>query len=359
MISKMKSSKKNDILVLGSFGYEDHILNGQTVKTRQVFQLIKEKYKGEVDYFCSMVLRRKKSKYLSLIKKILDNNVIVVLYPAAGGFRTMLPMVYKIGRLFNKRIIYIAIGSAQVDCFEGTGAFNKPRIDLIKICRNLYAFLAETNKVATILSTRYKFNNVDVFPNFRAFDSKIAFSPASKQTLRLVFFARITPKKGYDVAFEFIRSIKDKNLDITLDFYGPLDGDHNKEFLELIDKYKDFGVSYKGILQPENIHETLQKYDVLVHPTLIDGIPGSIIDAYISSLTVVATRWEYADEIIDDGYNGFIVPYDNPKKQLEFNDRILRLYNDRDLLNKMKQNAYDSRLKYSSEAAWNVLRKYL
>ena len=97
----------------------------------------------------------------------------------------------------------------------------------------------------------------------------------------------------------------------------------------------------------------------MLFPTLIDGIPGSIIDAYISSLTVVATNWEYSHEIIDDNINGFIVPYNDPEKQEEFNERIIRLYNDRDLLQKMKYNAYKSREKYSTETAWKILNKYL
>ena len=138
-----------------------------------------------------------------------------------------------------------------------------------------------------------------------------------------------------------------------------MDGVCNDEFMKLINLYKDYGVSYKGILQQNDIYTTLCQYDVLLFPTLIDGIPGSIIDAYISSLTVVATNWEYANEIIDNNINGFIVAFDNPQKQEEFNERIIRLYNDRDLLEKMKYNAYLSREKYSSETAWKILNKYL
>lgn len=350
---------KNSVLVLGSFGYHNGQLDGQTIKTRQVYQLLKERYDGRVDMFCSMTLRTRLYRYFVLLWKIFEHRTIIMLYPAAGGFRTMLPVVFKLCRFFCKRTIYIAIGSAQVDCMEGVGAFTKPRKDLMDICRNMNVFLAETKKVQNALIEKYNFKNVDLFPNFRYFDKEIAFSPASRKTLRLVFMARITPKKGYDTVFEFFESIKGKGYDITADFYGPMDGECNEAFLALIEKYRECGVNYKGILQPDEIHKTLQEYDVLVFPTLVDGIPGSIIDAYIASLVIVATNWEYAHEIIEDNVNGFIVPYDNPEKQKVFNERLIQLYNDRDLLGQMKMNAYQTREKYSAQAAWGVLRKYL
>lgn len=350
---------KKNVLILGSFGYHNSQLDGQTIKTRSVYQLFKDNYKGNIKWFCSMTLRTKPYRYLLLLWKILISKTIIVIYSSSGGFQTMLPVVYFIAKLFSKKTIYIAIGSTQIDCIEGCGLYKHKRDDLLYICRNLDAFLAETNKVKNTLIEKYHYKNVDLLPNFRYFDKDIPFHHASKDTLRLVFMARITPQKGYDTVFKFIEAIKDKNYDIIIDFYGPMDGVCNDEFMKLINLYKDYGVSYKGILQQNDIYTTLCQYDVLLFPTLIDGIPGSIIDAYISSLTIVATNWEYANEIIDNNINGFIVAFDNPQKQEEFNERIIRLYNDRDLLEKMKYNAYLSREKYSSETAWNILNKYL
>ena len=306
-----------------------------------------------------MTLRTKVHRYIILLWRILTSKTIIMIYSSSGGFQTMLPAIYRITKLLSKRIIYIAIGSTQIDCIEGVGLYANKRDDLLHICRNLHAFLAETNKVKNILIEKYDYKNVELLPNFRYFDKNIPFHHASKNTLRLVFMARITPKKGYITIFNFVEYIKDNGLNIIIDFYGPMDGVCNDEFLGLIAKYRDYGVNYKGVLQPDEIYDTLGKYDVMLFPTLIDGIPGSIIDAYVSSLTVIATNWEYAHEIIDDNHNGFIVSYDNPKKQEEFNERIIRLYNDRELLERMKYNAYISRERYSTQTAWNILKKHL
>ena len=356
---KADCALKRRVLVLGSFGYKRNQLDGQTIKTRQVYRLLKERYEGEAGYFCTQTLRDNPFKLLVLLAKILRCGTVITIYASSGGFQTIVPVVFRLTRLLKKRMLYVAIGSTQVDCMEGTGLYTKRRDNLLKACRRLEGFLAETKKIRDVLVQKYQFKNVDLFPNFRYFDEDIAFSPASRSTLRLVFMARITPAKGYDVAFKFFESIKGKGYDITLDFYGPMDGVCNDEFLASVDRFEDQGVRYRGVLQQQDIYFTLRQYDVLVFPTQIDGIPGSIIDAYIASLAIVATNWEYAHEIIDDGENGFIVAYDNPRKQEEFNEAIMKLYHDRDLLNRMKRCAYESRCRYSAQTAWSVLEKYL
>ena len=81
----------------------------------------------------------------------------------------------------------------------------------------------------------------------------------------------------------------------------------------------------------------LINYDVMLLPTEIytEGFPGSILDAYIAGIPVIATEWKHSHEFIDDKFTGFIVPFGDC--QNEFNDKILTLYNDRELLLQMKQ----------------------
>ena len=41
----------NRILVLGYFGYKTNRLNGQTVKTRDIYRLVTEQTNGAVDFY--------------------------------------------------------------------------------------------------------------------------------------------------------------------------------------------------------------------------------------------------------------------------------------------------------------------
>ncbi|HIW87267.1 MAG TPA: hypothetical protein IAC47_03215 [Candidatus Onthomorpha intestinigallinarum] len=69
------------------------------------------------------------------------------------------------------------------------------------------------------------------------------------------------------------------------------------------------------------------------------------------------TNWEYAHEIIDDNINGFIVSYDNPEKQKVFNERLIRLYNDRDLLERMKNECLSNKRKIFCSSSMGSVEK--
>ena len=74
----------------------------------------------------------------------------------------------------------------------------------------------------------------------------------------------------------------------------------------------------EAFLSQEIISRTLVNYDLMLFPTryYTEGLPGTIIDAYIANLPVIATEWKHAREFIKDGETGFIVRFDNCQKNL-------------------------------------------
>ena len=72
-------------------------------------------------------------------------------------------------------------------------------------------------------------------------------------------------------------------------------------------------ISYKGIIDSNKSVDTLKNYDIMLFPTKFktEGIPGTIIDAYASGLTVVSSIWDNYNEIIDDGITGIGYEIDN------------------------------------------------
>lgn len=108
-------------------------------------------------------------------------------------------------------------------------------------------------------------------------------------------------------------------------------------------------------MQPKEIHETLGKYDVMLLPThfYTEGLPGSVVDAYISGIPVIATEWKHSHEFVDDGKSGFIVPFENGKQQMI--DRVLYLEEDRTLLREMKANALIKRMEFAPPKLDNLI----
>lgn len=342
-------------LVLGAFGYDTNQLDGQTVKTRNVYKLLQENY-GEVDYVDTMHIRRKPlSLFKSLWKLIRCNKLILI--PCLNNLTYIFPVVYYLSKLFRYDIIHICVGGWQLEYFIGNERFDShPR--QLRLSRKIKAFLPEMIKVENDLKNQLGFTNTDVFPNFRFISSDAKQVYTTSTTLRLVFLARVDKNKGYDTIFSFAREIEEKGYDISIDFYGPINQSDKDEFLTLVERYKSV-VTYKGILQQDQVTMTLVNYDLMLLPTryYTEGFPGSVLDAYIAGIPVIATNWKHAHEFIDDTKTGFVVSFND--SQNEFNERILTLYRDRKMLQHMKTESFKKRLQYSDNCALSVLSKYL
>ena len=343
------NSKRRRILVFGYFGYRNNQLDGQTVKTRAVYELVKERYDGKVTFADSQEFRHNIKSIVSLFKNISKCTTLLWL-PAHNNLKFLFPFVWLGSKIFGYDVIYIVIGGWLSKFLEKL-PFHRNKLRTIK------AILLENKLAKEELSSQYGFENLDIIPNFRETSPKPGPS-AVNGTLRLVFMARINKMKGLDTIAEVASRIAAERYDITIDFYGPIheaDGEYFRH--ELIERF-DF-INYRGVLQPSDIYSTLLTYDVMLFPThyYTEGFPGSIMDAYRSAVPVIATGWKHAREFVVDGESGFIVDFEHPADGMF--EAIEGLYNDRDLLAHMKDNAYHESLKYSPNRTWNILNKYL
>ena len=169
--------------------------------------------------------------------------------------------------------------------------------------------------------------------------------------------ARINREKGFETVFNLADKIEKEGLNVTITFFGKIAEEDEGLFNSLMERHQS--VLYKGQLSADKIAETLCDYDVVVLPTryYTEGFPGTVLDANISGLPVIATEWMHAHEFIEDGVSGFVVPFENPQE--DFNQRVIEIYNNRAMLKTMKQNSRARVALYSEEHAWNVIRKYL
>jgi len=171
--------------------------------------------------------------------------------------------------------------------------------------------------------------------------------------------ARIFKEKGIDVVFRLADHIQKKyghEYPIIIDFYGPIQTDEESYFKEELEKYSF--VSYKSVLEPDQIYGTLEQYDLLVLPSRYsnEGFPGTIMDAYISGIPVIISNWMFLPEYVDNGSSGYVFDLN---KEEDFYSLVDSLYNDRTKLLKMKHSAFEKSKEYSSEVAWQILEAYL
>ena len=245
--------------------------------------------------------------------------------------------------IFRFKIHYFVIGGWLR---EFIGALPAHRYML----RRIPGVFVETSQMKIELEKYYDFKNVSTFPNFRYFD----FNPSrtADDKLRLVFMARIDRRKGLDWIFHLADVIKERNLEekFMITFYGPVNEQDANYFEENVSNYEF--VEYKGTLQPNEIHATLNFYDVMLLPThyYTEGLPGSIVDAYISGIPVVVTKWKHATEFVEDGATGYIVPFEDGVQL--FVQRVMEIEQNRALLAEMQNNAFVKRMEFAPPKLW-------
>ncbi|MGO3653844.1 MAG: glycosyltransferase family 4 protein [Sphingobacterium sp.] len=332
---------ENRILVLGYFGYVTEQLDGQTIKTRNLFQLLKNKGQ-DVDYFDTQVFKVSKLSIFKLIKKLIWSTKVYYL-PAQNNLKYIFPVLFVLSKFFSFNIFYFVVGGWLTE-------FLKDKRIHISLLRRIKLILVETNQLKVELSSEFQIEKVILFPNFKfQIDSPVRKRDENK--IRLVFLSRINRKKGLD----FLFSLSDRlvNVDnVEIFCYGPVNDEDKVYFYSQLKTHTN--LTYGGTVPFTDVVNVLSTFDVFIFPTkyFTEGLPGVIIEAYFAGIPVVATRWKYAQEFIDDGKSGLLVEWDNFE---DFLDKIQLLIDNPVLLNQMKESAKIYGRNYSEEKGWELL----
>jgi glycosyltransferase involved in cell wall biosynthesis len=345
---KTKRKSMSSVYIIGNFGYETGHLDGQTMESRSMRALLE--LKG-IDDFTFFDTERLHSNWLSVITmfRLLWNTERLFYLGGQANLAYLFPLLWVISKIRRIEFHYFVVGGWIAEFLR-----NKPihRWMLHRI-EGMYC---ETSSICKKLRDWHGYKNTDWFPNFRISDFQPVITTNDGFPLRLVFMARLVPSKGYPLVFELADRIQaewggDK---VTIDFYGPLYKEHEREFLRGVKKHSF--LRYGGVLQPDVINETLHRYDAMLFPTSYpgEGVPGTIVDSYISGIPVIASDWRYNSEIVDDGSTGLIFDLKMPDQLFRAVERLLK---DRRLLLEMKKNAHSKSHEFGHEHAWRIVKE--
>ena len=145
--------------------------------------------------------------------------------------------------------------------------------------------------------------------------------------------ARGVPRKGVPVLLEAIDGLP-PGLDIHFLLAGrKMDNEEHKR-LVAANRYRD-NIHLFGFL--ERMPWILPNCDVTVLPSLRrEGLPRGIIEAMIGGAVPIVTDSGGSPELVEDGKSGFVVP---PGEPGPIRRRLLELYEDRDLLARLRDGA--------------------
>lgn len=242
-----------------------------------------------------------------LLKLIYCRGYKVVISANSGSANKIIRIAKLLGHTPN--IYYWVIGGSLHKTFE------KGLLDWTKYSDIAGIFVEGTPMVESM--KKLGLTNVRCVSNFK----KIDYIPKKKlrhdDKMHFVFLSRVDRAKGCDYILEAIEILNargiSKEFDVT--FYGK-----STEDKEWLDSFKNRvseipNAVFKGLLDLRKMsnYDVLAGYDVMLFPTYWDGegFPGVIIDAYMSSLPVIASDWNLNRDLVKEGKTGWIIPVHN------------------------------------------------
>ncbi len=144
----------------------------------------------------------------------------------------------------------------------------------------------------------------------------------------VVFVGRLDPQKRVDLLigiFNEVHKIYDNSCLIIIG-----DGPEKDKIKSMLNE----DIAFIGTVN--NVEEYLRVSDLLVLPTLAEGMSNIILEAMATGLPVITTDVSSNPEVIDNGINGILL---DAKDKEGFQRNIIRILDDESFANKVGQEA--------------------
>ena len=146
---------------------------------------------------------------------------------------------------------------------------------------------------------------MDVIPD--AVDLE-TFTPVQRdaypEKVRVLTIGRLIPRKGFQFLIRALPQVLEKvshNFEIEVVGDGPYHG-------ELLKLAENLGVishlHFAGSVPYPKLPEKYSNADLLILPSLAEGMPLVVLEAMGTGLPIIASRVQGIDELVDDGVNG-------------------------------------------------------
>lgn len=347
--------KKNiyKITLCGHFGGKENFIDGQTIKTQNIYSALLDKYnEKEINKIDTYNWKKHPIKFLMKCVKGIKNSKNIIILPAHNGVKIFIPLFLLINKLYQKKLFYIVIGGWLPE-------FLKRRNYLFKKVKKLDKIFVETNKMKLELS-KLGVDNVEILVNFKRIkplkENELKFNYS--KPYKLCTFSRVMKEKGIEDAIEVVKQINEENNEVIykLDIYGPIEKSYSQKFAVIINNVPQY-IEYKGCVDSDKSVDILKYYYLLLFPTRFktEGIPGTIIDALAAGVPIIASKWDNVNEMIDDKKNGMIYNFGDRE---DLKCKLETIIQNNNIINMKKQCLKDS-LKYKKEIAIKSLLKEL
>lgn len=293
----MKPTRK--IGLIGRIDPECRLYDGQTVKTRMMYRLLCEAYgEDSIVTVDTYDYKHRAPLVMAEFVRCLTTCDRLVVLLSTNGRRVFFPLLSFASNHMGKKVFHNLIGGWLANNLEKYPKW-------VKYLNSFEVNWVEAHALVERLSDK-GVSNSEYLPNFKYFASnEFQTRRHSDERFRFCTFSRVIEQKGIGEAAAAVEQLCSEGTQCFLDVYGPIDKEYRQDFYRIIESSPH--VEYKGCLAPEDSLKVVSGYDALLFPTKWkqEGIPGTIIDALSAGVPIIASKWQYYDEMLEDGVTGF------------------------------------------------------
>jgi glycogen(starch) synthase len=162
--------------------------------------------------------------------------------------------------------------------------------------------------------------------------------------LHLLFVGRFAPQKGLLVLLQAIDRLcsTGNSGSIKLTIVG--DGPEKMEYEAFVaTRGLQKHLRFLGWVPLQKLCGIYNQADIFILPSIAEGMPSVVLQALSCGRPVISTKVYGSENLIIDGYNGYIV---SPNDPVSLAECIRRFMGNRELLETMKRNARESVVSY-------------
>lgn len=139
-------------------------------------------------------------------------------------------------------------------------------------------------------------------------------------------------KEGFDILIESLSKVN-RTKSVELYIYGLMEDEDNIRLKKLAEKFEFLShVFYMGNIDPESLQNEFKKYHLLILPRPLNrrtmyGLSTKLSEYLVSNTPVLVTDVSDNALLIQDNYNGFIIPPGSKEAMTEKISEIIDSYN--------------------------------
>ena len=282
--------------------------NGDGVKNSCLKDGFEASELKQIIYFDTICRSGNKWVHFARLIPLMSRSKQIILSLNKHG-RFVIIWLFFLMRLLSKKkgVLYIVGGSFDIQLNQMNWLNRKMYVNAIN---KLDGVFAESKSLKDGL-IKVGVKHVEIIYNPRK-DNGEKWSLSDEVKGKLVFISRITETKGVSYLLDAGEKAIINGLDITIDFYGPIDDDYKQVFMDRVNKSAG-KFNYLGLIDPSEVQTFLTKYHCLALPTYHpgEGLPGILVEAGMAGTPIIISRFNALPEYFANRESAlFVEPHD-------------------------------------------------